>query len=129
MSFFGKKSEKEKKVKLEDWPSSLVILNEKTLKDFIEKYPLSLVDFWASWCQPCKAIGPRIRRISKIYIGKVAIGKINVEENQNVKDNFKISSIPNLQFFHFGKKVGEITGVKSTGDIKKIVDKLLDKYC
>jgi len=120
-------SKKQNKNSVTDWPDYVITLDKTTLKPFIEKYPLSIVDFWAPWCKPCKSMAPRLRRLSKIYKGKVAFGRINTQENESVSKKYKIMGIPNFMFFSYGKKVASMTGVKSVGDIKETIDTLLKK--
>jgi len=104
------------------WPDYVITLDKKSLKPFIEKYPLSIVDFWAPWCVPCKTMSPRLRRLSKIYKGKVAFGRLNTQENKSISKKYKIMGIPHFIFFSYGKPVASITGVKSVGDIKDTID-------
>jgi len=108
-----------------EWPDYVITLDEKNFSDFIQKYPLSAVDFWAPWCAPCRAMGPRLRRLSKIYKGKVAFGKLNTQENEDTSKKYKIMGIPHLIFFCNGKKISSATGVKSVGALKDIIDDLL----
>lgn len=110
-----------------DWPEYVVALDKKNFNEFINKYPLSLVDFWAPWCGPCKAMVPRMRRLSKIYKGKVAFGRLNTEENREIAKKYKIMGIPHLAFFRYGKKIMSTTGARSVGDLKDTIDKLLRK--
>jgi len=126
---FNKKRKISDKQSLSDdqWPDYVVTLEEKNIKEFIKKYPLSIVDFWASWCAPCRAMAPRLRRLSKIYKGEVAFGKIDIQKNQDIARQYKISGIPHLVFFKNGKKISSLTGVKSVGDIKDVIDVLLKK--
>ena len=56
-------------------PQYVVTLDKNNFNQFIQKYPLSMVDFWASWCAPCRVMAPRLRRLSKIYRDKMAFGK------------------------------------------------------
>ena len=112
---------------VKEWPDHVLNLNEKKFIEFIKKYPFSIVDFWAPWCAPCRAMTPRMRRLSKIYKGKVAFGKIDTQKNQDIAKQYKIMAIPHLIFFRYGKKVTSITGVKSVGDIKNVIDDLLEK--
>ena len=109
------------------WPDYVVTLNGKNFSKFIQKYPLSLVDFWAPWCAPCRAMAPRLRRLSKIYKGKVAFGKLDTQTNKDIAKKYKIMGIPHLIFFCYGKKVSTVTGVRSVGDLKDITDDLLKK--
>ncbi len=111
-----------------EWPDYIVILDEKNFDDFIQKYPLSIIDFWAPWCNPCKAMIPRLRRLSKIYKGQLAFGRLDTQKNKNLANKHKIMSIPNLIFFSYGKKISSVTGLKSVGDIKDIIDDLLKKF-
>ena len=110
-----------------EWPDYTITLDEKNFRDFIQKYPLSLVDFWAPWCAPCRAMSPRLRRLSKIYKGNVAFGKLDTQKNPDIAKKYKIMGIPHFGFFSYGKKVAEMTGVKSVGDIKDTIDDLLKK--
>lgn len=107
---------------INNWPEHVITLEEKNFNKFIKKYPLSIVDFWASWCTPCKTMAPRLRRLSNIYKGKVAFGKIDTQKNKDIAKNFQIIGIPQLIFFKYGKKVTSITGVKSIGYIKKVIE-------
>ena len=109
------------------WPDYVVTLNGKNFNEFIQKYPLSLVDFWAPWCAPCRTMAPRLRRLSKIYKGKVAFGKLDTQANEDIAKKYKIMGIPHLMFFRYGKKVSTVTGVRSVGDLKDIIDDLLKK--
>ena len=110
---------------VKEWPDYVVTLGTNNFHIFIDKYPLSIVDFWAPWCVPCKTIAPRIRRLSKIYKGKVAFGKLDTQKNQDIAKQYKIMGIPHLVFFSFGRKVSSITGVKSINDIKSVIDNIL----
>lgn len=109
------------------WPDYIVTLNEKNIKEFITKYPISIVDFWASWCVPCREMAPRLRRLSKIYKGKIAFGKLNIQNNKEIATQYKIMGIPHLAFFKEGKKISSIVGLKSTGDLKDAIDAFLKK--
>jgi thioredoxin 1 len=71
---------------------------------------LSVVDFWATWCGPCRAIGPVIADLANDYKGKVNIGKVNVDENPNVTASYRITSIPTILFIKNGKVVDKLIG-------------------
>lgn len=71
---------------------------------------LTMVDFWAEWCGPCRAIGPVVEELSKEYAGKVNIGKLNVDLNPNVSMNYGITSIPAILFIKNGKVVDKQIG-------------------
>ena len=110
-----------------EWPDYVIELKDSNFEEFVGKYPLSIVDFWAPWCAPCKAMAPRLRRLSKIYKGKMAFGKINTQENQDIAKKYKITSIPHLIVFRYGIRISNIYGLKTVGDIKKVIEDNLKK--
>src|SRR5258705_11428490 len=73
--------------------------------DVLASDKLTVVDFWAEWCGPCRAIGPVIEELSKEYDGKVNVGKLNVDNNPEVSMNYGITSIPAILFIKGGKVV------------------------
>ena len=81
---------KKKTLSSNDWPDFVVSLNTKNFNEFIQKYSLSVVDFWAPWCVPCRTMMPRFRRLSMIYKGKVAFGRLNIQQNDDIYKKYKI---------------------------------------
>ncbi|MFN5589185.1 MAG: thioredoxin [Holosporales bacterium] len=69
-----------------------------------------LVDFWAEWCGPCKAIGPVLEELSAQFAGKIKIAKVNIDENPNTPNKFRIRSIPTLVLFKNGQPVSTKVG-------------------
>ncbi len=84
-----------------------------------------LVDFWAPWCGPCRAIAPLVEEISSSYAGKIKVGKMNVDENQSTTMKFGIRSIPTLIMFKGGEAVDQIIGAVPKGEIERVVEKSL----
>ncbi|WP_462137668.1 thioredoxin [Candidatus Mycalebacterium sp.] len=84
-----------------------------------------LVDFWAPWCGPCKAIAPTVSQISRDFAGKIKVGKVNVDENQQTSVQFGIRSIPTLLIFKDGKIVDQIIGAVSQADLENSINKVL----
>ena len=82
---------------------------------------LTVVDFWAEWCGPCRAIGPVIESLAKEYGGKINVGKVNVDVNPTVSMNYGITSIPAILFFKNGQVVDKLVGAQPKGNfVKKI---------
>ena len=80
-----------------------------------------IVDFWAEWCGPCRAIGPVIEELSKEYDGRVNVGKLNVDHNPQVSMNYGITSIPAILFIKEGKVVDKLVGAQPKSNfVKKI---------
>jgi len=83
-----------------------------------------LVDFWAEWCGPCKMVAPILDELAAEYDGKVTIGKVNIDDHQNLAVQFHITSIPTLLFFKNGQVVDQVVGLKSKKDFKTKLDAL-----
>lgn len=84
-----------------------------------------LVDFYADWCGPCKAMGPVVEELSKTYAGKAKVGKINVDENQDVAVRYGIMSIPTLLIIKGGDVVEKFVGMKDKKDLEAAIEKAL----
>ena len=100
-------------------------LTDKNFKsEVIESETLSVVDFWAEWCGPCRAIGPVIEELSKEYAGKVKIGKVNVDVNPETSVNYGITSIPAILFIKNGQVVDKQIGAVP----KSVLDKKIQAH-
>jgi thioredoxin 1 len=84
-----------------------------------------LVDFWAVWCGPCKAIGPTIDAVAAKYAGQIKVAKVNVDQNGATPSRYNIRGIPALLFFKDGKVVDQIEGWKPQDVIEEKIQKLL----
>ncbi len=85
---------------------------------------LSVIDFWAEWCGPCRAIGPVVEELSKEYNGKVNVGKVNVDNNPNISMQYGITSIPAILFIKGGKVVDKQIGAVP----KSVLDKKIQAH-
>ena len=84
-----------------------------------------IVDFWAEWCPPCKIIAPLIDELAKEYEGKVIIGKLNTDENQQVPGEYNVMSIPTVMIFKNGKPVQVMVGAHGKQAYKTEIEKAL----
>ena len=84
-----------------------------------------MVDFWATWCGPCKAIAPIIEEIAEDYKGKVKVGKVDVDQNQNSAMKFGVRSIPTLLILKNGEVVNQIVGSVPKSEISENPDTIL----
>ena len=98
--------------------SEPIVLTDSNFASEVTKYPIMLVDFWAPWCGPCRMVSPIIEQLSREYSGRVAFGKVNVDENQRIAASFGIQSIPTLMIFKGGKAVDVIIGAMPKAPIE-----------
>ncbi|MGH7801354.1 MAG: thioredoxin [Thermodesulfobacteriota bacterium] len=84
-----------------------------------------LVDFWAPWCGPCRILAPAVEEIANSYTGRIKVGKLNVDDNQETTMQYSIRSIPTLILFKNGKALDQIIGAVPKSEIEKMVKKAL----
>ncbi len=94
----------------------------------VKGQPLVVVDFWAEWCGPCRVIAPVLEELAGEYAGRVAVGKVNVDENRQVAAKFGIRSIPTLLFFKDGSRVDQVIGAHPKATIKAKIEQLLNAH-
>jgi thioredoxin 1 len=106
--------------------ANIVQLTEGNFNEEVAQSSLPvLVDFWAEWCGPCKMIAPLLDELAGEYEGKLKIGKVNIDEHQNLAGQFRIMSIPTLLIFKGGQVVDQIVGAKPKRDFKASIDRAL----
>lgn len=89
--------------------------------EVLDSEKLSMIDFWAEWCGPCRAIGPVVEELSKEFEGRVNVGKVNVDHNPQLSMNYGITSIPAILFIKNGQVVDKLVGAQPKHSfVKKI---------
>lgn len=84
-----------------------------------------LIDFWAVWCGPCKAIAPVLEEIAEEYKGKIKVGKVDVDKNQNTSIKYGVRSIPTLLVMKGGEVVNQLVGAVPKSNITDILDEIV----
>jgi thioredoxin 1 len=98
-------------------------LTDAEFDNVIKAEQPTLVDFWAPWCGPCKAIGPVIEDLAAEYEGKVTVAKMNVDDNPQTPGKFGIQAIPTLILFKAGERVDQITGSVGKSQLVSLIEK------
>ncbi len=85
-----------------------------------------VVDFWAPWCGPCQLLGPVVDTLATENAGKIKVGKLNVDENQNLTMKFGVRGVPTLIFLKQGQEVKRIVGAQAKTQLQQVIDALSD---
>jgi thioredoxin 1 len=102
-----------------------VVVTDSNFGDEIEKHSgLSMLDFWAAWCGPCRMVGPVVEQLAGEYEGKVKVGKLDVDANQATAMRFNIRSIPSILFFKDGKHVDTVVGAVPKAFLERKIQEL-----
>jgi len=104
--------------------SDAVFTDKNFQDDVIKASGLVMVDFFATWCGPCKMMAPSIDKLAEVYKGKVKMGKLDVDENPEVSGQYEIQSIPTIIFFKNGEMVDKLIGFQSEEALKNKIDSL-----
>lgn len=96
-------------------------LNEKNFKEVIERLDVAVVDFWAEWCGPCKALSPILEEFENKLGNKLKLFKVNVDSSPSIASVYGVESIPTLLVFRNGLPINSLVGLKSKQDIEKSI--------
>ena len=103
-----------------------VPISDNTFDSFVKENKVVLVDAWAPWCGPCRMLGPTVDQIAKENAGKVAVGKLNVDDNRAISTRFRIMSIPTMLVFKDGKLVETMVGALPKDSIMATLNRHMD---
>jgi thioredoxin 1 len=99
-----------------------VHLDATNFDEAVSAAPLALIDFWASWCGPCRMVAPVIEQIAREYEGRVLVGKVDVDEASSLASRFGIMSVPTIILFQNGKEVERKVGVMPAQAYEDLLD-------
>jgi len=91
-------------------PDKPVVVTDATIDAAASQYPVFILDCWAQWCGPCRTIGPIIEQLATEMKGKAVFGKLNIDENMQTANKYRISAIPTLMIFKNGKLIDKLVG-------------------
>jgi thioredoxin 1 len=100
------------------------LTQENFAREVLQSATPVLVDFWAEWCGPCKAIAPILDELAGEYDGRVKIGKVNIDNQQELAAQYSVRAIPTLLLFRAGEVADQIVGLRSKRDLKASFDRV-----
>jgi thioredoxin 1 len=103
-----------------------IVLTDKGFDEAVVAHPQLVVDFWAPWCGPCRALSPVLDDIAREQAGRVVVGKVNVDEQPALAGRFGVRSIPTLIFFKQGVAIETVVGAVPKAEIAKRIEALQD---
>ena len=101
--------------------AELNFTNSNFKEEVLQSKEPVLVDFWATWCGPCRMMGPVVEEFANDYAGKVKVGKVNVDEEPELAQEYGIMSIPTIIIFKEGKIVNQVVGARAKSDLEAIL--------
>ena len=99
-------------------PNIIQLTQENFDQEVLRSSTPVLVDFWAEWCSPCRALTPILDELADEYDGRVKIGKVNIEDQQGLATEYGVRAIPTLLLFHQGQVADQIVGLRSKRDLE-----------
>jgi thioredoxin 1 len=105
-------------------PNIINLTKENFDQEVLKAATPVLVDFWAEWCAPCRAIAPVLDELAEEYSGRVRIGKVNIEDAQDLAVEYGVNAVPTLLLFHQGQVTEQLVGMKSKRELKATFDRV-----
>ena len=102
----------------------ITVTQDSFKQEVLESPKPFLVDFWAEWCGPCKMLTPILDELAQEYEGRIRIGKVNIDEHQEIAAQYGIRSIPTLLLFQQGQVAEQLVGLRSKRDLKQAFDRV-----
>ena len=102
----------------------MITVNQDNIKE-IESADFAVLDFWATWCGPCRMLSPTVEALSEKYAGKVTFGSVNVDEEEGIAIDYKISVIPTLYFLKKGEIINKTVGVRPASELEGIIEEMI----
>ncbi len=99
--------------------------SKESFEQALAKGELMMVDFWAEWCGPCRMLGPVIEDLAERYAGRAAVGKVNVDEEQELAIRYGVANIPTVVFFKNGREIDRVVGTMPPEAFTEILDRNL----
>lgn len=98
-------------------------VTDANFEETIKNNKVALIDFWANWCGPCRALAPTIEELANEFYGKALVGKLDVDENQATAEKFQVYSIPTMIVFKDGKEIDRLVGLCAKNKISDALNK------
>jgi thioredoxin 1 len=103
----------------------LTLTNDNFTKEVLESDIPVMVDFWAAWCGPCRMVGPFIEQVANEFSGKAKVGKVNIDEQEDLAAQYGIMTIPTIMVFHKGEIVDKVVGAVPKSTLTQMLNKLV----
>jgi thioredoxin 1 len=114
-------------VKVIDKEGEVLHITDDNFEAVRSSNDILVIDFWAEWCGPCQMFGPIMEKFAKKHAGKIAVGKLNVDENNSTASLFGVESIPSIIFFKKGEPMSMIVGAVPLTKLEEVLDDVKNK--